>query len=67
MGTGAVSKMKVNETVTTMAVPLVAYLLRDWVVDSVLKFKSFFLHFAFMNFVIMAKLTNNITANVPNE
>ena len=67
MATGAVSKMKVNETVTTMAVPLVAYLLRDWDVDSALQFKSFFLHFAFINFTIMAKLISNITANVPNE
>ena len=52
----AVRIRNVTETVTTMAVPLVADLLRAWLVDSV----ELLLHLAVMNLNTIAKLIINI-------
>ena len=61
---GAVRSRNVTETVTTMAVPLVAALARAWLVDSV----SFVpLHLAFTNLNTIAKLVTNIRAKGANE
>ena len=60
---GAVGIRNVTETVTTIAVPLVADLLRAWFVDSV----EFCLHLALMNFNPIAKFVININMKGPNE
>ena len=64
--TGAVRRRNVTETVTTIAVPLVAALLRAWLVDSVELFAGL-LHLALVNFNTMAKLVMNISTKGPNE
>ena len=61
---GVVRIRKVTETEITIAVPLVADLLKAWFVDSV---ELLWLHLALVNFNTMAKLIMNINANGPNE
>ena len=61
---GDVSSKNVTETVTTIAVPLVADLARAWFVDSEELFLS---HLALMNLKTIAKLLISIIVNGPNE
>ena len=60
---GAVRTMNVMETVITIAVPLVADLLRAWFVDSV----ELILHFALINLNALPELVINIKAKGKNE
>ena len=60
---GVVRIINVTETVTTIAVPLVATLTRDWLVDSV----ELGLHFALMNLNTMEKLVMSIKRIGPKE
>ena len=61
---GAVRSRNVTETVTTIAVPLVADLLKARLVDSV---ELLWLHLAVMNSSTIAKLVRNIRTKGPNE
>ena len=63
---GAVRRINVPETVTTMAVPLVADLTRAWFVDSV-ELVWLLLHFALMNLDTIAQFVIDINAKGPNE
>ena len=61
---GAVRSKNVTETVTTIAVPLVADLVRAWFVDSV---ELLWLHLAPMNLNTIAKLVKNMNVKGANE
>ena len=65
MAVGAVRIVNVTETETTMAVPLVAALLKAWLVDWVELFLE--LHLAVMNLNMMAALVRNMIENGRNE
>ena len=63
---GAVRSRNVTETVTTMAVPLVADLLRAWSVDSA-EFLPLLLHLTLINLSIIVKFVKKINRNGPYE
>ena len=68
LAVGTVSRRNTTEMETTMAVPLVAALLKAWLVDSVILFSVFLdLHLAFKNFTTMAILVRDIRMKGLNE